>query len=174
MQLDSRTLQGTNQNELTGDFCTRRNEREFICGGISGSSARPEARVNKPRGTSESSTLSLRREFLSHRRRLFFLKFDFRRVPDTFQLGAISPCPAFLASRKINNLRVFNPPQYSNSPRLQAVNFCVINGLDRISFVHVPLMFNASDSALLIEGLQGVRSTSSAIMPFSSTRVSAF
>ncbi len=40
------------------------------------------------------------------------------RVPDTFQLGAILPFPTFLASRKINNLRVFNNPEYSDSSRL--------------------------------------------------------
>jgi hypothetical protein len=40
------------------------------------------------------------------------------RVPDTFQLGAILTCSAFLASRKVNNLRVFNNPEYSDSPRL--------------------------------------------------------
>jgi hypothetical protein len=39
-------------------------------------------------------------------------------VPDTFQFGAISPFSAFLASRKIRNLRVFNKPKYSDSPRL--------------------------------------------------------
>ena len=38
------------------------------------------------------------------------------RVPDTFQLGAILSYTAFLASRKINKLRVFNTPEYSNSP----------------------------------------------------------
>jgi hypothetical protein len=42
------------------------------------------------------------------------------RVPVTFQLGAISPCSAFLACGKINNLRVFNTPEYSNSPRLHS------------------------------------------------------
>jgi hypothetical protein len=47
-----------------------------------------------------------------------FLKSDFFRVPDTFQLGAILSYTAFLASRKINRLRVFNTPEYSNSPRL--------------------------------------------------------
>jgi len=40
------------------------------------------------------------------------------RVPLTFQLGAILPCSAFLASRKINKLRVFNTHKYSDSPRL--------------------------------------------------------
>jgi len=40
------------------------------------------------------------------------------RVPDTFQLSAILPCSAFLASRKISNLRVFNNPEHSDSPRL--------------------------------------------------------
>jgi hypothetical protein len=44
------------------------------------------------------------------------------RVPDTFQLGAILPFFAFLASRKINKLRVFNTPDYSDSPRLQNSN----------------------------------------------------
>ena len=38
------------------------------------------------------------------------------RVPLTFQLGAILPCSAFLASRKINKLRVFNTHKYSDSP----------------------------------------------------------
>ncbi len=32
------------------------------------------------------------------------------------QLAAILPFPAFLASRKINNLRVFNTAEYSDSP----------------------------------------------------------
>jgi hypothetical protein len=54
------------------------------------------------------------------------------RVPDTFQLGAILPFFAFLASRKINKLRVFNTSEYSDSPRLQSLNCCVINGLHRI------------------------------------------
>jgi hypothetical protein len=40
------------------------------------------------------------------------------RVPDTFQLGAILPFSAFLASRKINKLRVFNNREYSDSLRL--------------------------------------------------------
>jgi hypothetical protein len=40
------------------------------------------------------------------------------RVPDTLQLGAILPCSAFLASRKINKLRVFNTREYSDSPCL--------------------------------------------------------
>jgi hypothetical protein len=40
------------------------------------------------------------------------------RVPDTFQLGAILSYRAFLAGRKINNLRVSNNAEYSNSPRL--------------------------------------------------------
>ena len=40
------------------------------------------------------------------------------RVPDTFQFGAISWYCAFLADRKINNLRVFNSSTYSDSPRL--------------------------------------------------------
>jgi hypothetical protein len=40
------------------------------------------------------------------------------RVPDTFQLGAIPDARAFLASRKISNLRVFNTAEYSDSPRL--------------------------------------------------------
>jgi hypothetical protein len=51
------------------------------------------------------------------------------RVPDTFQLGAISPCSAFLASRQINKLSVFNKPEYSDSPRLQGFNYFIINGL---------------------------------------------
>jgi hypothetical protein len=37
-------------------------------------------------------------------------------VPDTFQLGAIFEVLAFLASHKINKFRVFNTPEYSNSP----------------------------------------------------------
>jgi hypothetical protein len=40
------------------------------------------------------------------------------RVPDTFQLDAILPFSAFVAPRKINNLRVFNNSEYSDSPRL--------------------------------------------------------
>ena len=35
---------------------------------------------------------------------------------------------AFLASRKINNLRVFNTPEYSNSPRLHNLLLCVFVG----------------------------------------------
>src|SRR5438552_1912323 len=38
-------------------------------------------------------------------------------VPDTFQLGAIWQFSAFVASRKINNLRVFNRLEYSDSHR---------------------------------------------------------
>jgi len=38
------------------------------------------------------------------------------RVPDTFQLGAISAATAFSASRFFNNLRVFNAHEYSDSP----------------------------------------------------------
>jgi len=37
------------------------------------------------------------------------------RVPDTFQLGAISNARAFLTGRKINNLCVLNNPEYSDS-----------------------------------------------------------
>jgi len=48
------------------------------------------------------------------------------RVPDTFQLAAILPFFAFLASRKINKLRAFNKPDYSDSPRL---HHSVDNGL---------------------------------------------
>jgi hypothetical protein len=44
------------------------------------------------------------------------------RVPDTFQLGAISWYCAFSAGREINNLRVFNTREYSDSPRLQDFN----------------------------------------------------
>jgi hypothetical protein len=51
------------------------------------------------------------------------------RTPDTFQLGAILPFFAFLASRKINKLRVFNTPDYSDSPRLHHLNASVINKL---------------------------------------------
>ena len=43
------------------------------------------------------------------------------RVPDTFQLGAIPDARAFLACRKINNLRVFNTSEYSDSPRLHQI-----------------------------------------------------
>jgi len=39
-------------------------------------------------------------------------------VPDTFQLTAFFPFSAFLASRKINKLCVFNNHEYSDSPRL--------------------------------------------------------
>ena len=63
--------------------------------------------------------LSLRRELLSHRRRLLFLSLDFPHVPDTFQLGAISAFFDFRAGRFFNNLRLFNIPEYSDSPRLQ-------------------------------------------------------
>jgi hypothetical protein len=92
------------------------------------------------------------------------------RVPDTFQLGAIPDARAFLAGRKINNLCVFNEPDYSDSPRLHAFNYCVINGLRRMFGVNVPLAFNESDAAPVMAGLQGIRSTSSAIMRVSSTR----
>jgi len=51
------------------------------------------------------------------------------RVPDTFQLGAILPFFAFLASRKINKLRVFNTSEYSDSPRLHHLNTSVITKL---------------------------------------------
>ena len=43
------------------------------------------------------------------------------RVPDTFQLGAIPDARAFLACRRINNLRVFNTSEYSDSPRLHQI-----------------------------------------------------
>jgi hypothetical protein len=36
------------------------------------------------------------------------------RVPDTFQLAAIFPFSAFLASRKIINLPLFNPVEQTN------------------------------------------------------------
>jgi hypothetical protein len=39
------------------------------------------------------------------------------RVPDTFQLGAISAATAFSASRFFDNLRIFNGREYSDSPR---------------------------------------------------------
>jgi len=57
-----------------------------------------------------------------------FLKSDFFRVPDTFQLGAILSFTAFLAGRKINKLRVFNTPEYSSSPRLHHLLLCVFVG----------------------------------------------
>src|ERR1700746_2839879 len=44
------------------------------------------------------------------------------RVPDMFQLGAILSGSAFLACRKINNLRVFNTPEYSDSPPASILN----------------------------------------------------
>jgi hypothetical protein len=37
-------------------------------------------------------------------------------VPDTIQLGAILAYTAFLAGREINNLRVLNTREYSDSP----------------------------------------------------------
>jgi hypothetical protein len=40
------------------------------------------------------------------------------RVPDTFQLDAISDARVFWTSRKINKLRVFNTSKHSNSPGL--------------------------------------------------------
>ncbi len=49
------------------------------------------------------------------------------RVPDTFQLGAILPFFAFLASRKINKLRVFNTSEYSDSPRLHDLKVFIID-----------------------------------------------
>jgi hypothetical protein len=51
-------------------------------------------------------------------------------VPDTFQFAAILPCSAFLASRKINKLRVFNTCEYSD-PRLHHIKASVINKLQR-------------------------------------------
>jgi hypothetical protein len=51
------------------------------------------------------------------------------RVPDTFQLGAILPFCAFLAARKMNNLRVFNGPEHSDSPRLHHTKAFIINML---------------------------------------------
>jgi hypothetical protein len=76
-------------------------------------------------------------------------------VPDTFQLGAIFPFSAFLASRKINKLCVFNNHEYSDSPRLQDSNCFVINGLRRICGIHVPLVFNASGGWRLESHLSG-------------------
>jgi hypothetical protein len=40
------------------------------------------------------------------------------RVPDTFQVGAISEFSDFPASRFFYKLRVFNTREYSGSPRL--------------------------------------------------------
>ena len=51
------------------------------------------------------------------------------RVPDTFQLGAISAFFDFRARRFFNNLRVFNTPEYSNSPRLHHLFLCVFIGV---------------------------------------------
>src|SRR6266850_1538488 len=64
------------------------------------------------------------------------------RVPDTFQLGAILPCSAFLASRKINNLCVFNRHEYSDSPRLHHIKASVINKLQRCGCARVPDEFH--------------------------------
>ena len=64
------------------------------------------------------------------------------RVPDTFQLGAILPFPAFGASRKINKLRVFNTPEYSDSPRLHQFKATVINNLQRFRCIRVPDEFH--------------------------------
>jgi hypothetical protein len=52
------------------------------------------------------------------------------RVPDTFQLAAILPFAAFLASRNINNLHVFNTLECFDSPRL---HFCKY-------FIHIQLI----------------------------------
>src|SRR5713101_7763988 len=66
-------------------------------------------------------------------------------VPDTFQLGAILPFFAFLASRKINKLRVFNTSEYSDSPRLHDTKPSVINRLRtffvRLRYRYVPIVF---------------------------------
>jgi hypothetical protein len=69
---------------------------------------------------------------------------------------------------------VFSIPLNIPTSRLQGSNGCVINGLHRMPDVQIPDASGASDSSLPIEDLQGIRSTSSAIMPVSSTRVSAF
>jgi hypothetical protein len=51
------------------------------------------------------------------------------RVPDTFQLGAISAFFDFRARQFFNNLSVFSKPEYSNSPRLHQNKPSVINRL---------------------------------------------
>src|SRR5947209_7142263 len=52
------------------------------------------------------------------------------RVPDTFQLAAISAFFAFRAYRVFYNLRVFNEAKYSDSPRLHHC-FCGVPSLPR-------------------------------------------
>jgi hypothetical protein len=64
-------------------------------------------------------------------------------VPDTFQLGAIPDAGAFLACRKINNLSVFNTPEYSDSPRLHQSFFLILKGL------HGPVLACTPDVPLL-------------------------
>jgi hypothetical protein len=54
------------------------------------------------------------------------------RVPDTFQLGAISWYCAFLAGREISNLRVFNRSEYSDSSRLH--HFVAVSAAARNSY----------------------------------------
>src|SRR5712692_11250454 len=51
------------------------------------------------------------------------------RVPDTFQLAAISAFFSFRAYRVFYNLRVFNEAKYSDSPRLHTANYRLINRL---------------------------------------------
>src|SRR6266852_231475 len=73
------------------------------------------------------------------------------RVPAVYLTSANVLFISFLAFNEINKLRVISRGQNSDSPRLQYSNCCVINGLRRIPGVHVPLVSNASGSALLFE-----------------------
>jgi hypothetical protein len=83
------------------------------------------------------------------------------RVPDTVQLGAISPFSAFLASLKISNLRVFNIREYSDSPRLHHIKASVINKLQRYGSARVPDEFHGRSGTG--GGGNGITSTSSGI-----------
>src|SRR5262249_31695987 len=64
------------------------------------------------------------------------------RVPDTFQLGAISDSAAFCASWILNHLRVFNGPEYFDSHRRYHFYVCCGSTNYRKNQIpHVPEMF---------------------------------
>jgi len=64
-----------------------------------------------------------------------------RAEKSTFQIRSSWPkfCRffAFLACRKINNLRVFNTREYFDSPRVHTSNYCVIYGLRHVSVLRI-------------------------------------
>src|SRR5215467_4152855 len=75
---------------------------------------------------------------ITKKNRKFWCYNEKTRVPDTFQFGAISDATAFRACRFFNKFRVFNSPEYSDSPRLHHIKSLVINRLRRFLYPCVP------------------------------------